>query len=164
MRSLQVAKFKNENQNSHEILKYSQIETIEIQNDARDENVTIYTTSQVQGTSASKKDSCSRLLKKIECFKYTVVTPQLYSFTVSILAGHEITYIDEQDGSHIGQSQRAQTVSVQSNPPPAKRRHLAPSNETQQAVIQNNSGRVFISVSNLIIEILSLIIVICLVY
>lgn len=57
-----VAKFKNENLNSHEILKYSQIETIEIQNDARDENVTIYTTSQVQGTSASKKHSCSRLI------------------------------------------------------------------------------------------------------
>ena len=63
-----VAKFKNENLNSHEIFKYSQIETIEIQNDARDENVTIYTTSQVQGTSASKKHSCSRLILKTRMF------------------------------------------------------------------------------------------------
>ena len=58
----------SQNRYSYDNFKYSQIETIEIQNDARDENVTIYTTSQVQGTSASKKHSCSRLILKTRMF------------------------------------------------------------------------------------------------
>ena len=87
-----VAKFKNENLNSHEILKYSQIETIEIQNDARDENVTIYTTSQVQGTSASKKHSCSRLILKTRMFLNTVHHP-ICGFFISQKSVHKSGFV-----------------------------------------------------------------------